>query len=583
MTLILRKNLSREMTYAEMDGNLEYLLGLIEDLQNGSGGGGTTPTGVFNVEGDGNSLMRGALSSNENTQNPVALLQGLLPNNFVGYSNAAVSGQTVPSMIQRLNSFVFSQFNSSAAMNILVMGDGINDIIGSGDSPDTVYHNYKTYFSLAKDRGYKTIVLTTTACMKEYGIGLLKGENARQELDRLVRQGWKTDLGCDAMVDVGADNILGVFNPFVNSTYFNSDGQHFTDAGYARKANLIKPAVLAIAAGTSYGTEQPQLPAPSITLSPGGNSVAGTISAVSGANLYIVMRNTVNSPAGATQVYRGSALTFTDTGLNAQTTYYYFAKAQGSTQRESAYKFMEPVTTSGTVIVEPPPPAATGNLRNYAADAGVTVTANSFTWANQSGATDNMTAVSSTALPAVVPSGLNGRAILQFNKTPVISTELIGITANGPRTFMMVTKLTRSIVLNNANLMGIADKTYTDSDQPNGKFADMISFQGNLQYHVGNLIATGAVFPANVWLIISIVFDGANVTLYLNGTASSSQAISSATMANGKLRIGGASYDNGATGLEDYTAQIAEVIVRNDADQSALATNQAYLKKKWGL
>jgi hypothetical protein len=97
---------------------------------------------------------------------------------------------------------------------------------------------------------------------------------------------------------------------------------------------------------------------------------------------------------------------------------------------------MEPVTTSGTVIVEPPPPAATGNLRNYAADAGVTVTANSFTWANQSGATDNMTAVSSTALPAVVPSGLNGRAILQFNKTPVISTELIGITANGPRTFM---------------------------------------------------------------------------------------------------------------------------------------------------
>jgi hypothetical protein len=147
----------------------------------------------------------------------------------------------------------------------------------------------------------------------------------------------------------------------------------------------------------------------------------------------------------------------------------------------------------------------------------------------------------------------------------------------------VVTKLTRSIVLNNANLMGIADKTYTDSDQPNGKFADMISFQGNLQYHVGNLIATGAVFPANVWLIISIVFDGANVTLYLNGTASSSQAISSATMANGKLRIGGASYDNGATGLEDYTAQIAEVIVRNDADQSALATNQAYLKKKWGL
>lgn len=80
------------------------------------------------------------------------------------------------------------------------------------------------------------------------------------------------------------------------------------------------------------------LPAPNISFGATTNTqMVVTWDSIPGASNYILLRNTANSLAGAVQRYAGSSLTYTDTGLTAPRTYYYFITAQGVNYVTSAF------------------------------------------------------------------------------------------------------------------------------------------------------------------------------------------------------------------------------------------------------
>ena len=70
-----------------------------------------------------------------------------------------------------------------------------------------------------------------------------------------------------------------------------------------------------------------------------------TWAAVAGASNYILDRSTSATFATYTEVYSGALLTFDDTGLTAETTYYYRVKAQATNYLDSLYK-TDTVTTT---------------------------------------------------------------------------------------------------------------------------------------------------------------------------------------------------------------------------------------------
>lgn len=66
--------------------------------------------------------------------------------------------------------------------------------------------------------------------------------------------------------------------------------------------------------------------------------------AVSGATNYVVEKASDAAFTDATQIYSGTAQTYTDSGLTATTTYYYRVRAQKTNYEDSAYKTLSAAT-----------------------------------------------------------------------------------------------------------------------------------------------------------------------------------------------------------------------------------------------
>lgn len=86
------------------------------------------------------------------------------------------------------------------------------------------------------------------------------------------------------------------------------------------------------------GSTISQLSAPSITLTVGGTTdITIDWTAVTNAYNYILQRATVSDYSDATTIYSGNLLTYYNTGLTENTTYYYRVKAQGFSYLDSNY------------------------------------------------------------------------------------------------------------------------------------------------------------------------------------------------------------------------------------------------------
>ncbi|WP_342644996.1 SGNH/GDSL hydrolase family protein [Mucilaginibacter sp. CSA2-8R] len=529
-----------------------------------------TPVGNVSLGSDGNSLNFGQGSSDPATKSPIGVLKTRLPSNYTGFFNAAVSGQSVEQMIARFNDFVLIHYKSDADQNVLFMGDPVNDIIGNGTSVQDTYNNLKQYFTTAKDAGFKTVVLTMTACMKPYGIGVIAGENQRQECNRIMRQVWKSEFGCNALVDLGRHPILGVYDPAFNQNYFSGDGQHLNDAGYVLKTDEIQLAIEAVVKGKYYGTEEQQHKAPAFALVAGVNKITVNIGAVAGATNYVIMRNTRNSINDAVEVHSGPELSFDDTTMIPGNPYWYFVKAQGAGKTDSPYYINNGIRSQEANGGVTP---SVGKVAHYMADQGVAVTGSSFTWADQSGNNKHLFNMGN-ALPVKLAADLNGLPTIKFNNSPLCTTVPIGIKANSPRTYMMV--ICKG--MEGQNIMSIGTGGSLTGDQT-GLFADLAFYNNQALYNVYDKSANIDNVPYS-FIILTLLADGnGNVDFYMNDTKVSGNYPSTNMLSGSPLTVG-----KGRLGLGDLNnAKIAEIIIRDDNSEQERSSNYAYLKNKYGL
>lgn len=91
-------------------------------------------------------------------------------------------------------------------------------------------------------------------------ISRVNNDANKNAFNALIRAGWKGFA--DEFVDLGADSHIGADGTNTNATYFNSDGTHLTDAGYAIVTTAVQAAINRIL-GNSPSSRQSW-----ITLSP---------------------------------------------------------------------------------------------------------------------------------------------------------------------------------------------------------------------------------------------------------------------------------------------------------------------------
>jgi lysophospholipase L1-like esterase len=205
-----------------------------------SEGTGTTlaNSGVSAVTGqlicDGNSLTFGTGSSNPTAESYPAQLVALLGTSWAE-ANYGVPGQSAELMNSDATTQIDPLFDSQLPKNIVIAWEGIGSINNANDTAAQAYAAMTTYIQGRQAAGFKVIVLTTM----KWGTITAPKEVIRQAYNALVLA---NSAGADAVVDVASDSRLS--DP-TNTTYFNGDTVHLTDAGYAVVAGLVRPAVLA--------------------------------------------------------------------------------------------------------------------------------------------------------------------------------------------------------------------------------------------------------------------------------------------------------------------------------------------------
>jgi hypothetical protein len=183
---------------------------------------------------EGNSLMYGSYASA--TKDPPSQLYTLIKNNNpFGYGvtlwNQAVPGSLIEGSSNSMTSRAAYVDSLLRVNNEVLIGWEIVNTWGNAVNRDTVINQYKRYFLARLSKGWKPIAMTTID-QKYY-----------------IRSGWSTDtaymnnrirtefpsLGI-GVIDPNSDSRLQDAN---NTTYFQSDKIHLTDAGYAIVAQLI--------------------------------------------------------------------------------------------------------------------------------------------------------------------------------------------------------------------------------------------------------------------------------------------------------------------------------------------------------
>jgi lysophospholipase L1-like esterase len=149
--------------------------------------------------------------------------------------NIAVTGQTMVVMLANAPIHVDPLYSAGGSKNVVVIWGGTNDIAINGATPASVYANMTSYVAARHARGWKVIVPTM-----------------------LSRNGFDTQKNSyNALIlanSAGADGIanftgtpLGCDGCYSNTTWFQSDGIHPTQAGVTTyEAPVISTAVNAL-------------------------------------------------------------------------------------------------------------------------------------------------------------------------------------------------------------------------------------------------------------------------------------------------------------------------------------------------
>jgi lysophospholipase L1-like esterase len=194
---------------------------------------------------DGNSLTSGSGAVGDNSY-PAQLRALYGGDENVKITHFGVSGQSTRAMITDGVAQVDAVYNAERPFNILLGWEVLNDwkdyTVSEGKTPreasDLTITNYWTYLDARRSAGFRTVAFTVLPCTS-YALGA--NETERSYVNAAIRAGWSAHAS--ALVDVAADSRIGDDGDDTNLTYYNADGIHLNNAGYAVVAELAKAAV----------------------------------------------------------------------------------------------------------------------------------------------------------------------------------------------------------------------------------------------------------------------------------------------------------------------------------------------------
>lgn len=150
-----------------------------------------------------------------------------LPAN-VRLRNFAQSSATLATLMSQAAS-VIDPVRIAGDINVLCIFAGTNDIFVNSVAQATVYANLVSYCQTRRAAGWNVVVFTC----------LPRGGTTATVYNADIRANWPTFA--DGMVDVVSDSRL---SDSTNTTYFNADGIHLNNTGYAVLAGLAMPVLL---------------------------------------------------------------------------------------------------------------------------------------------------------------------------------------------------------------------------------------------------------------------------------------------------------------------------------------------------
>lgn len=195
----------------------------LTDLQSYLGIGATRNLVV--CDGDSRVLGLGA-SAARNVPWPAQVDNQL--NTVAAVINLGVGSQTVADMNTDAATQVDPLYSAGYAKKVVVCAGGINDCIGTAAA--TIQTRLSTYVSARQATGFQVVICTMPPAATITGAN----ETTRQTVNSWITGG---SSGADVVVDLAADSRLSNTG---DTTYFASDGVHFTTTGYGVWASLIK-------------------------------------------------------------------------------------------------------------------------------------------------------------------------------------------------------------------------------------------------------------------------------------------------------------------------------------------------------
>lgn len=156
-------------------------------------------------------------------------------NRMISLQNWGLAGDTIANMLGEAATQVDPAYDSRKGRNILLIWAGTNDMSGGSADGATTYANYVTYCTARRATGFKVIAFTI---MNRGDAHNALWDTGQPIFNAALRANW-ADYA-DALVDVQAQATL---QDTANTTYFNVDKIHLTNAGYSIVAALAKTAV----------------------------------------------------------------------------------------------------------------------------------------------------------------------------------------------------------------------------------------------------------------------------------------------------------------------------------------------------
>ncbi len=196
---------------------------------------------LFNLVCDGNSITVGQDATPNSDvggwPNQLRITQNIA-NRVWSVKTTAVSGRPTPTCTSLIPSTITPQFNRGYGMNIVTFFEGVNDVVTNAATLATCQSNWIAYVAAARAVGYKVLSITPTPTNNT-------GNGANVIMPQLAQ--WVRDtpsISDFAIIDTAGHASLS--NPS-NLTFYQADGLHLTNAGYAVIAGLVLARIAALA------------------------------------------------------------------------------------------------------------------------------------------------------------------------------------------------------------------------------------------------------------------------------------------------------------------------------------------------